>query len=247
MSVQSLAVIPVRMAATRLPGKPLIPIDGRPVVQWVWDATIASGVFSDVVVATPDEEIADAVRAFDGEVVMTGTHHLSGTDRVAEVAASSGHDVIANIQGDQPFVTPRMLRALIGAFDARPMPVMTTVATRLTSASQHADPNTVKVILDRNHDAVYFSRAPIPHGSSAEAVTVAFHHLGLYAFTREFLAEFAQLTAGPLETLERLEQLRALENGHRIRVAEVDAATIEVNTEADLVAARGYAASGGTT
>jgi 3-deoxy-manno-octulosonate cytidylyltransferase (CMP-KDO synthetase) len=240
--VRSLAVIPVRMAASRLPGKPLIDLAGRSVVQWVWDATVASGVFSDVVVATPDQEIMDAVRSFGGEVVMTGDHHVTGTDRVAEVALASDHELVANVQGDQPFVTAEMLRGLMSAFDADPRPVMATVATRLTSAAQHADPNTVKVILDHNNDALYFSRAAIPHRLAEGDGTPALHHLGLYAFTREFLATFSALSAGPLEKAERLEQLRVLENGYRIRVSEVTAPTIEVNTEADLLAARRLAA-----
>jgi 3-deoxy-manno-octulosonate cytidylyltransferase (CMP-KDO synthetase) len=237
MTSTALAVIPARLAASRLPGKPLLEMAGRSIVQWVWDAAVAADVFDEVVVATPDAAIADAVVAFGGHVRMTSHSHPTGTDRVAEVASGSEHEIVANIQGDQPFVTEEMLRELVEPFRSAPKPKMTTIATRVTDPALVSDPNTVKVVLDRIGDALYFSRAAIPHAHAGGAATVL-HHLGLYAFERDFLARFAGLEPGPLELVEGLEQLRALENGHRIRVSEVSMPTLEINTPADLERAR---------
>lgn len=246
MSVQSLAVIPVRLAASRLPGKPLMMLGDRTVVQWVWDATMASGVFTDVVVATPDDAVAAAVEGFGGRAVMTSDAHSSGTERVAEVAAQHEHEIVANVQGDQPFVTVEMLRVLLGAFDAHPRPTMSTVATPLTSLDQIDDPNTVKVVTDQLGDAIYFSRAPIPYNRD-RTLSLALHHIGLYAFQRTVLEHLAALPPSPLELAEGLEQLRALEHGYRIRVGEVSAPTIEINTPEDLTRARALIATSSTS
>ncbi|MFZ6002407.1 MAG: 3-deoxy-manno-octulosonate cytidylyltransferase [Actinomycetota bacterium] len=246
MSVRSLAVIPVRLAASRLPGKPLMMLGDRSVVQWVWDATVASSVFTDVVVATPDDEVAEVVEGFGGHIVMTSDEHRSGTERVAEVAARHDHPIVANVQGDQPFVTTEMLRALVDAFSAHPSPTVSTIATPLTSIDQIDDPNTVKVILDRLGDAIYFSRAPIPH-DVRRGLDLALHHIGLYAYQRVVLEHLATLPPSPLELAEGLEQLRALENGYRIRVGVVSTSTIEINTPEDMTRARALIAMGTTT
>lgn len=234
MTERALAVIPARLDASRLPGKPLLDLGGRPVLQWVWEAAVASGVFDEVVVATPDEQVAQAAIAFGAVATMTRADHMSGTDRVAEVARRYDHSVVANVQGDQPFVTTEMLGAVIGGFTrASPRPQMTTVATRLADREQFLDPSTVKVVVDRGGDALYFSRAAIPFGRSGNEL-LALHHLGLYAFDRAFLDEFARLEPGALEQMEGLEQLRALEHGYRIRVEEVSTWTLEINTPSDL-------------
>lgn len=229
-------VIPVRMGATRFPGKPLLHLAGTPVVQWVYEAAIGSGVFDRVVVATDSREIADFVASIDGDVEMTSSDHETGTDRVAEVAARSTEpDVVVNVQGDQPFVTADMLRSLVGPYVAGERPVMTTLGAPLELGAQN-DPNTVKVVCDRAGDALYFSRSAIPHYRTAGDAPV-FHHLGLYAFLREFLLAYAQLDPTPLERCEGLEQLRALEHGHRIRVCHAERSVLEINTPEDLAAA----------
>jgi 3-deoxy-manno-octulosonate cytidylyltransferase (CMP-KDO synthetase) len=241
--MRTLGVIPVRMDATRLPGKPLLRLDGRTIVQWVYDATVESAQFDDVVVATPDDVIADTVRAFGGTVVLTGRHHATGTDRVAEVArARADVDVVANVQGDQPFVTAEMLHALIGSFAQTPDQHMATLGAPLDLERGLHDPNTVKVVVDRHSLALYFSRAPIPTLRTPQADVPVFHHLGIYAFTRDYLLHYATLPPTPLERCENLEQLRALEHGARIRVCAVAAPTIEINTLEDLELAEHFVA-----
>jgi 3-deoxy-manno-octulosonate cytidylyltransferase (CMP-KDO synthetase) len=238
--LQVLAVIPVRLAAQRLPGKPLAKIGQRTVVEWVHARTLSSGVFDRVIVATPDDEIAGAVAAFGGEVALTSADHETGTDRVAEVASTlAGFDVIANVQGDQPFVTHEMLAALVEPFRDATQPDMVTIGCPLP-AEAHARPDVVKVVCDTGGKALYFSRSPIPHGFDAASGTRSvFHHLGLYSFSRNFLRSFAALPPTPLERMEKLEQLRALEHGAVIRVATVSSGRlIEINTPEDLALAR---------
>lgn len=232
-----LAVIPVRFGAARLPGKPLADLDGRPIVQWVHDAASACPDFDRVIVATDNDEIAAAVRGFGGEVEMTRDDHRSGTDRVAEVAARHPEaDVVVNVQGDQPFATPEMLGALVAPYTAGETPPMTTLACPITDPRLVDDPNAVKVVCDVNGDALYFSRSRIPW--SAEGDAELLHHLGLYAFTRETVLRFPSFPPTPLEGHERLEQLRALEHGVKIRVCRAERPVLEVNTREDLDEAR---------
>lgn len=248
-TVEVLGVIPARMAAVRFPGKPLADLAGRPLVRWVYEAAAASPTLDRVVVATPDTEIATAVRAFGGEAVLTSPHHPTGTDRVAEVAAATAADVVVNVQGDQPFVTPAMLEQLVAPFAEQPdgaEVVMTTLGAPLSSAHDPADPNVVKVVCDSRGDALYFSRSPIPFVRHPSPGPVpVFHHLGLYAFARAFLEVYRTLAPTPLEVAEGLEQLRALEHGYRIRVSATEAPAVEVNTPEDLTAALAFAAAAG--
>lgn len=239
-----LGVIPVRMTAARLPGKPLLDLGGRTVVQRVYDAAAASGVFDDVVVATDDETIAAAVTAFGGQVRMTSSAHETGTDRVAEVAADTTCDVVANVQGDQPFVTSAMLQALVQPYVEGRRPAMTTVGCRLRDLDQWADPSVVKVVRAVDGAALYFTRSPVPHGGTVDPALVL-HHMGLYAFRRDFLSVYANLPPTPLERMEKLEQLRVLEHGERIDVREVDHLTIEINTPDDYEMAVALVAAGG--
>ncbi len=244
MASRALAVIPVRMDATRLPGKPLLRLDGRTIVQWVYDAAVESSVFDDVVVATPDDDIAGVVREFGGTVAMTARHHATGTDRVAEVArARADVDIVANVQGDQPFVTTAMLQVLIESFGSAPDQHMATLGAPLDFECGLHDPNTVKVVTDQRSFALYFSRAPIPTLRTPRDDVPVYHHLGIYAFTRDYLLEFATLPPTPLEQCENLEQLRALEHGARIRVCPVAAPTIEINTLEDLECAEHFVAA----
>ena len=229
-----LAVVPVRMAAVRFPGKPLAQLDARPIVEWVYRAAQACESFDEVVVATDSEEIVACVRGFGGAVELTRDDHETGSDRVAEVAERHPEaDVVVNVQGDQPFATAAMLEALVAPYVAGERPDMTTLACPLGSGHDIADPNVVKVVHGVGGDALYFSRSPIPHVRDG-APAPALHHIGLYAFTRETLMRFRDLKPTPLERLERLEQLRALEHGVRIRVCMTDRNVLEINTPEDL-------------
>lgn len=233
-----LGVIPARYESQRFPGKPLAVIGDRPMVQWVYEAAKSCPAFSKVVVATDSKKIADCVRKFGGEVEMTRTDHLSGTDRVAEVAQNHPEmEVIVNVQGDQPFVTPLMLNQLVAPYLAGENPPMTTLACPLDPDAGYRDPNVVKVICDRRDFAIYFSRSPIPFYRNAIEAPV-YQHLGLYAFNRDFLTQYAKLTPTPLEGCEGLEQLRVLEHGYKIRVCYAATPVVEVNTPEDLAIAR---------
>lgn len=236
-----LAVIPARYGSQRLPGKVLLPIGDRPMVQWVYEAAIKCSAFTKIVVATDSEAVAACVREFGGVVEMTSSAHETGTDRVAEVANRYPEmDVVVNVQGDQPFVTPEMLLRLVQPYLEGETPEMTTLACPLSHESGYTDPNVVKVLCDRNHHALYFSRSPIPYFRNPGTVPVH-HHLGLYAFRRDFLANYAQLASTPFEQCEALEQLRVLEHGFKIRVCYSEKMVLEVNTSDDLDAAKALA------
>jgi 3-deoxy-manno-octulosonate cytidylyltransferase (CMP-KDO synthetase) len=238
--VRILAVVPVRYGATRFPGKPLADLDGRPIVRWVYEAAAATEAFDDVIVATDSDEIAERVRQFGGTVELTRNDHQTGTDRVAEVAERHPEaDVVANVQGDQPFATPEMLTALVQPYLAGESPPMTTLACPLEDPAWWDDRNVVKVVRGVDGYALYFSRSSIPYGANEEGAQVRpLHHLGLYAFTRETVLRFPELSPTPLEQQERLEQLRALEHGIRICVCDTARPVLEVNTPEDLEQAR---------
>lgn len=229
-----LAVIPARYNSSRFPGKPLAMIGNRPMIERVYTAAKSCAHFQKVIVATDNQLIADCVEGFGGEVAMTSSEHTTGTDRVAEVAARYPHiDAVANVQGDQPFVTAEMLTELVRPYLDGELPSMTTLACPLDPQLGYTDPNTVKVLCDRASNALYFSRAPIPYFRNPGFAPV-YHHIGLYAFERSFLAQYAQLEPTPLEACEALEQLRVLEHGFTIRVCLTNQAVLEVNTPEDL-------------
>ncbi len=233
-----LAVIPARYNSTRFPGKPLAMIGDRPMVQRVYEAAKSCPHFSKVVVATDSEVIADCVHSFGGEVEMTSSDCATGTDRVAEVALRYPQmNAIANVQGDQPFVTSDMLAQLVSPYLKGELPAMTTLGCPLDIDKAYLDSNSVKVLCDRLGNALYFSRAPIPYFRNNVEVPV-FHHLGLYAFERDFLAQYAQMKPTPLEECEGLEQLRVLEHGFSIRVCLTQKIVLEINTPDDLVQAQ---------
>lgn len=229
-----LAVIPARYASQRFPGKPLAMLGDRPMVRWVYEAAKSCPAFTHVVVATDSEQIADCVRGFGGVVEMTRSDHLTGTDRVAEVAARyPDMQAVANVQGDQPFATAQMLSQLVSPYVRGERPEMTTLACPLDAKTGYKDPNTVKVLCDRHGRALYFSRAAIPHYRNPGVVPVS-HHLGLYAFRQDFLEKYSELTPTPLEQCEALEQLRVLEHGYSITVCQTETAVLEINTPDDL-------------
>lgn len=233
-----LAVIPARFDSQRLAGKVLALIGDKPMVQWVYEAAVNSKVFTKVVVATDSQLVADRVKAFGGEVELTSSQHTTGTDRVAEVATRYPEfAVVVNVQGDQPFVTPEMLKELVTPYLEGELPEMTTLACPLDHEKGYHDPNSVKVVCGQKQQALYFSRSPIPYYRNPVKVPV-YHHLGLYAFRQDFLETYTQLSATPIEECEGLEQLRVLEHGYTIRVCQTAKAVVEVNTAEDLIKAQ---------
>lgn len=224
-----LCVIPSRIRSTRLPRKPLLPIQGKPMVQWTYENAARCKFLADVIVATDDQEIADVIRKIGGKVEITDPDIPTGSERVAAVAkAYPEMDVIINLQGDEPFVKPGMLESLVAPYLAGESPEMTTLASPLAEHSYH-EPGAVKVITDIHHNALYFSRSPIPYYRTQTNAPV-YHHMGLYAFRRDFLMLYQTLAQTPLEITESLEQLRVLENGYKIRVCLTNEKTLEINT-----------------
>jgi len=236
MTPRIVAVIPARYASSRLPGKALLEIGGRPMVQWVYEAAGRVAAVDRVVVATDDRRIADAVVGFGGEAVMTAADHPSGTDRVAEAARQIGGEIVVNVQGDEPLIDPQVVAAAIEPLQVDSAVVMASLCTRIRDAADWRDPNVVKVVCARNGDALYFSRAAIPHpreGGEPGGLPL-FKHLGLYVYRHDFLQQLTRLPPSPLEEIERLEQLRVLEAGYRIRMVETAEDSIGVDTQSDL-------------
>lgn len=226
-----LGVIPARFASTRFPGKALAPLAGKPLVQHVFERASRARYLTGVVIATDDEQIADVARGFGATVRITRGDHPSGTDRVAEVAASGDAAVIVNIQGDEPLIDPAAIDAAVLAIQETDAP-MATLKRRISNRADLQNPNVVKVVTAASGDAIYFSRCPIPF--HRENAGTYFQHVGLYVYRRDFLLRYSDLPVGPLESAEKLEQLRALENGYRIRVALTEYESIGVDTPEDL-------------
>jgi 3-deoxy-manno-octulosonate cytidylyltransferase (CMP-KDO synthetase) len=232
-----IAVIPARFESTRFPGKPLADLHGRPMIEHVYRRAAATPGVSRVIVATDDERVRGAVEGFGGEAAMTSARHRSGTDRLAEVAASLACDVIVNVQGDEPLIEPSAIASAIEALVEAPEVDISTLRRRLVDPREFASPHVVKVVVDRRGDALYFSRAPIPHerGGTDVPPAGAYKHIGLYVYRRQSLLALAVLEPTPLEVAESLEQLRALAHGYRISVAISAAAPHPgVDTPADL-------------
>ncbi len=215
-----LAILPARYGSTRFPGKPLTPIAGKPMIQHVWERTRAAKSVDAVVVATDDERIQAACEGFGAKVEMTRDDHPTGTDRLAEVAARYDHDVIVNVQGDEPLIEGFVVDAAVEALLRDDIAAMSTIVHR-AEPEAYDDPNRVKVVLDAAGFALYFSRAPIPYRRKDLGIP-PLQHVGLYVYRREFLLEIVTLPRSPAEMTEELEQLRALENGYRIRAAEIE-------------------------
>lgn len=236
-----LGVIPARFAATRFPGKPLASLAGKPLIEHVWLRASQSKYLSHLVIATDDDRIASVARSFGAQVRMTRSDHPSGTDRCAEVAASGEAHIIVNIQGDEPLIDPEAIDAAILCLLDDPNCQMATLKRRITAPAEIENPNVVKVVCARNGEALYFSRCPIPfHRGDAAGY---WKHIGLYVYRRGLLLSYSSLPVGPLEETEKLEQLRALENGIPIRVAETEYDTIGVDTPEDLAAVERLLAS----
>jgi 3-deoxy-manno-octulosonate cytidylyltransferase (CMP-KDO synthetase) len=229
-------VIPARYGSTRLPGKPLVSLNGQPMIQRVYERAKSARRVDRVIVATDDDRIVKAVTFFGGEARMTRPDHRTGTERVAEVAAHVEGEVFVNVQGDEPLLDPAAVDTAVAALLEEPQAAVATVATPIKVPGDIMDPNVVKVVLDFDDNALYFSRAPIPWVRDTGSTIQVRHlkHLGLYVFQREALLEYPTLPQGELERIEQLEQLRWLENGSKIRVAEVEHDAISVDVPEDV-------------
>lgn len=238
------AIIPARYNSTRFPGKALAKLDDKPMIQHVYERTARSSLVSDIIIATDDERIMTVVKQFGGKCVMTSPKHETGTDRLAEVARGIDSDIIVNVQGDEPLIDPAMIDLAIEPFRSSQNLLMGTLKSRITCLHDFLSPNVVKVVTDKDGYALYFSRSPLPFfrdrwqdlkdESFASGRMLCHKHVGLYVYQRDFLIRFASMPQTELETYEKLEQLRALENGVRIKVMETSFESIGVDTPEDL-------------
>jgi 3-deoxy-manno-octulosonate cytidylyltransferase (CMP-KDO synthetase) len=227
-----IGIIPARYSATRLPGKPLADICGKPLIQYVYEQAKKSGLLEDVIVATDDERILEAVEEFGGKAVMTSPSHPSGTDRCAEVARQIDCDFVINIQGDEPLIPPEVIDKVAEALMESDEEIPMTSAATIANEEERENSNVVKVVTDQKGIALYFSRSPIPFYRNQVAPTL--RHIGIYGYRKDFLLKFVSLPQTPLEKTESLEQLRALEHGFKIRIVLVDYSPVGVDTPEDL-------------
>jgi 3-deoxy-manno-octulosonate cytidylyltransferase (CMP-KDO synthetase) len=235
--MKAIAIIPSRYGSTRFEGKPMARICGKPMIQHVYEAASRAGHIDDVVVATDDRRICDAVGMFGGRAIITSGKHRSGTDRAAEAAQKLGltpEDIVINVQGDQPLIDPHCLDEVAAPLISDPALGMSTLAFRIVNPKEYLDPKDVKVVMDGQGDALYFSRAPIPFGRDKDEAFDSYKHLGVYAYRCSFLEVFLHLPMGRLEAIEKLEQLRALEYGHRIKVVVTAYDSPEVDLPSDI-------------
>lgn len=233
--IHIIGVIPARYASTRFPGKPLIDIGGKSMIQRVYEQCKKTSVLSDVIVATDDDRIAEHVLSFGGKVIMTADTHQSGTDRCAEVISTykGKCDAVINIQGDEPFIDPKQIELLASAFNEESTQIVTLIK-KIKSEEEVRNPNVVKAIANKNNQAIYFSRSPIPYRRNPGVDITYFKHVGIYGYRKQVLAEITQLPMGKLEQAESLEQLRWVENGYSIVLKETDMETIAIDTPDDL-------------
>jgi len=243
-----LAVIPARYGSTRFEGKPLADILGKPMIQYVYEGVRESRLIDEVIVATDDQRIVEAVKVFGGKALMTSPSHFTGTDRVAEVARKLKSEIIINVQGDEPLMKGSFIDTAIRPLLTDDNLQMSTLMTRIEEVRDWLNPHIVKVVVDQKNFALYFSRSPIPFprdlqigrlesnpfGTNRPLPKRVFKHIGVYVFRRQFLLHFTRLKPTPLEKLEKLEQLRALENGYRIKVTPVNYEPLSVDTPEDL-------------
>ena len=239
-----IAIIPARYGSTRFPGKSLALIEDKPMVQWVYERTKRSRLVTRVIVATDDERIRKAVSDFGGEAVMTSSDHPTGTDRIAEVARTLTCDIVVNVQGDEPLIHPNMIDETVAPLVDDVSIPMGTVCRKIEDRSEAFDPNVVKVVFDKKGFALYFSRAPIPWDRDRWAGKNSFgdmpfagpmyKHIGLYVYRRDFLLTYAKMPQTSLEAAEKLEQLRALESGHRIKTVVTGHESFGVDIPGDL-------------
>ncbi len=231
-------MIPARYAATRFPGKLMQLLGGKPVILHTYNATVATGLFDEVVVVTDSEIIFTEVFAAGGNVLMSKQEHESGSDRIAEAAASMEVDIIVNVQGDTPFVKKESLQKLLQQFDDMSVQVASMMQV-LTKPEEIDDPNFVKVAVDKNMNSLFFSRSVIPYPRDKNVISVYYEHIGVYAFRKQALMDFTRWPVTPLEAAEKIECLRYLENGIPLRMVVVDYMGVEIDTPEDLERAAG--------
>ena len=233
-TLKSIIVIPARFASTRFPGKPLVNLRNKPIIQHVYDAVKGLGL--PVIIATDNEIIEKSVKAFGANCVLTSPDHQSGSDRIAEVIKELDYDLIINVQGDEPFIQIEPLKELIQAFNDKSVDVA-SLMHKLTSLDEINNPNNVKVACSKNNYALYFSRSSIPFNRDGNEEATYFKHIGVYAYRKQALLDFVKLPMGKLEKVEKLEQLRFLENEYRIKMIETYYRGIGIDTPEDLVKA----------
>jgi 3-deoxy-manno-octulosonate cytidylyltransferase (CMP-KDO synthetase) len=229
-----LGVIPARYGSTRFPGKALADINGKPMIQWCYESSLKSKLIDKLIVATDDKRIFDAVKKFGGEVVMTSKKHKSGTDRIAEAVKKYKCDIVANIQGDEPFIDFRTIDKAIEALKKDKDAQVSTVAKKITDKKEINNPNTVKVVFDENFNALYFSRSVIPYDRDGNGKASYYRHYGLYVYRKDYLMKITKLPESRLEKIEKLEQLRVLENGGKIKIVLTNKDSISIDTRKDL-------------
>ncbi len=240
--LKAIVIIPARYGATRFPGKPLAPLKGKPIIQWVYERAKRSTQIQDVIVATDDERIVRAIEDADGKAVLTSKDHASGTDRIAEVAKDMSCDIIINVQGDEPFISPEMIDETVKLLNDERASI-STLAKIIEEGRDLIDPNVVKVVFDREGFALYFSRSTIPYYRDSwkdtseinlQGGVKVYKHIGIYGYRRDVLIRLSKTPQSELERIEKLEQLRALENGFKIKVGVTSFNTIGIDTPDDL-------------
>lgn len=238
--MNAIGIIPARYASSRFPGKPLADILGKPMIQWVYERACGAKLLDKVIVATDDQRIFEAVEKFDGSVVMTSPQAANGTERIAEVARNLNSSFVLNIQGDEPLIDPGAIDQLVKLMRENPQSPVGTLVKKIERIEDLTNPNIPKVVIDKNYDALYFSRSIIPFYRDEKKQqqwfkrSVYYKHIGMYIYRREFLLEFVKLPASKLEKIEQLEQLRVLENGYKIKVAKTEIDSIGVDVPADI-------------
>lgn len=243
-------VIPSRYESSRFPGKPLADLCGKPMLQHVYERVLRAKTVTEAAVATDDQRIYDAVEKFGGRAIMTADRHRSGTDRIAEAATVlnlEDKDIVVNIQGDQPIFEPMQIDEVVEPLLADPSIPMSTLIYRIIREEEVTHPNAVKTVFDKDHFALYFSRATIPYDRDHIHEANYYKHHGIYAYRRHFLETFSRLPQSPLEKLEALEQLRALEYGYRIKVVVTAYDSVEVDTPTELARVRDIILNGGAS
>ncbi len=233
--MKAAVIIPARYASTRFPGKPLVQIAGKPLIQWVYEKACKAKTVGRVIVATDDRRIYKAVEAWGGEAVMTSTRHQTGSDRIAEAARKLKEDIIVNVQGDEPLIRPKLIDALVGTLQKDKKIPVATACFAIEDAEELRSPHVVKVVTDIKGKALYFSRYCLPFVRDKDmGAVVHYKHMGIYAYRRDFLLNFVKLKTTRLEVIEKLEQLRILENGFPIQVITTKHDSIGVDNPADI-------------
>lgn len=236
--MNAIGVIPARWASTRFEGKVLAELNGKPVIQHVWEKASQSANLDEIIIATDDERIQSKAESFGAKTAMTSAEHATGTDRIIEVVEPLDCKIVINIQGDEPMIDPSIIDGLVDALKTEPKCALATVIKVIEHPDDLNNPNVVKVVVDGEMNALYFSRSAIPYDRSQREETIFYKHLGIYGYRKDFLAAFKNLPKSNLEQAEQLEQLRALEYGYKIKTVLTDIETVGVDTPEDLKRAK---------